>query len=143
MKIADLIDKGEGKIYVVKKIAPTNVTEIECIAVTKEVAKQRNYFWGWYGWNRDFQFMLARKSKDKKRVRRDGYPTVVYISSTLPYIKVTFQDLDKTRLEINGYIIFLDKDEACDYVIEKVKHRKLELNGIITKVNKFKLSITE
>ncbi len=84
---------------------------------------------------------MARKSKDKRRVRRDGIPSVVHISSTLSYVPFKDGDLNKTRTSRYEYIIFLDKEEACDYVIGKIKQRKLELNSYIIKLNKMKFSI--
>lgn len=139
MTFKEIVEKGEAKIYIVKKNSPINVTEIDCIAVTKQTAKERNYFYfGWYEDRQNFQFILARKSKNKRMVRRDGAPSVVSINCMLSYAPLTLQDLDNTRLQRYNYIIFANKDDACDYVIDKIKRKKLELNSYILKVNKLK-----
>lgn len=144
MTFRDLYEKGEGKVYLVKAKYPTSVIEVVSILVTKEVATQRNYFYfGWYERNRPFSFVLARKSLDKRRTRRDGLPSVVDFNSCISYIALNLADLDRNKIEYDGYIIFLDKEAACDYVIDKTKRRKLELNAIINKINKFKFDIAE
>lgn len=146
MTFKDLIEKGEGKIYIVKKDNPTRVTEIDCIAVTKNVAKERNYFY--FGWHHSPNnwtdiFILAKKSKAKNNVRHDGLPNVVCITSCIPYVELTNDEKINTSIERSGYLIYLDKEEACDYAINKIRHRKLELNGCIVKINKLKFSIAE
>lgn len=142
MTFREILEKGEGNIYIAKKCNPVRVSEIECIAVTKQVAKERNYFYfGWYEDRQNFQYILARKSKDKRRARRDGIPSVIYMNSSIPYVSFNNEDLVKTKLERNGYIVFTNKDDACDYVINQIKRRKLELNSYITKLNKMKFSI--
>ena len=143
MTFREFIEKGEGNICIARKDNPINVTEIECVAVSKKVAMERHYFYfGWYEQRQTFQYILARKSKDKRRGRRDGYPSVVYISGAISFIKIEENDLDKSKIEMYGsYVIFLDKEEACDYVINKIKQRKLELNKSIIKINKLKFSL--
>ena len=142
MTFREILEKREGNIYIAKKYNPVRVSEIECIAVTKQVAKERNYFYfGWYEDRQNFQYILARKSKDKRRARRDGIPSVIYMNSSIPYVSFNNEDLVKTKLERNGYIVFTNKDDACDYVINQIKRRKLELNSYITKLNKMKFSI--
>lgn len=140
MTFEDLIEKGEGKIYVVKKDNPTRVGEIDCVAVTKKVASERRYFYFGWDFNRDLrsQFILARKSKAKNNVRHDGLPHVVYITSNIPYIQLTNNEKINSSIEESGYLFYLDKEEACDYAINKIKHRKLELNACIININKLK-----
>ena len=146
MTFKDLIEKGEGKIYMVNKDNPTRVTEIDCVAVTKSVASERHYFYfGWYdsynAWNEIF--ILARKSKAKKNVRRDGIPSVVFMNPNTPYIELSNNEKINSSIERSGKLFYLDKEEACDYAINKIKHKKLKLNSCIVNINKFKFSITE
>lgn len=142
MTIGEFLEKGEGKIWVVKKNNPVNVSEIDGIAMSKKTAVERHYFYfGWYEERQNFQYVLARKSKDKKRTRRDGFPSVVCINNAMAYVAFDANDLDKTKLEKYGYFIFFNKEDACDYVIEKIKQKKLQLNSYILKVNKMKFSI--
>lgn len=142
MTFRDLYEKGEGKVYLAKAKYPTSVIEVVSILVTKEVATQRNYYYfGWYERNRPFSFVLARKSLDKRRTRRDGLPSVVDFNSCISYIALNLADLNRNKIEYDGYIIFLDKEAACDYVVDKIKRKKLKLNGQILKINKLKFSL--
>ena len=142
MTVGEFLEKGEGKIWVVKKTNPLNVSEIDGIAMTKKTAVERHYFYfGWYEERQNFQYVLARKSKDKKRTRRDGFPSVVCINNTIMYVAFGANDLNKTRLEQCGNLVFFNKEDACDYVIEKIKQKKLQLNSYILKANKIKFSI--
>ena len=144
MTFEEFLEKGEGNIYIAKKYNPVRVSEIECIAVTTQVAKQRNYFYfGWYETRQNYQYILAKKSKDKRRVRHDGIPSVVYINSVVPYMPFNNDDLGQNRLEKNGYIVFTSKDDACNYVIDQIKRKKLELNKYILAVNKLKFNLED
>ena len=146
MTFEDLIEKGEGKIYMVKKDSPTRVTEIDCIAITKNAARERGYFYfGWYYPNNNWAglFILAKKSKAKKNIRYDGLPSVVSITSNIPYVELTNDEKINSSIEKSGYLFYLDKEEACDYAINKIKHRKLELNACIMNINRLKFSIAE
>ena len=142
MTFKDLIDKGEGTIYLVKKGNPTTVSEIDCICVSKKVAYQRDYFYYSFHYysHPDNEYIIARKSKDKKRILY-GYPLAVSISSSTEFIELTRNNFNETKHSTDKYIVFLDKEEACNYVIDKIKRKKLELNGKIIAINKLKFSI--
>ena len=144
MTLRDLLEKGEGQAYVVNKNQPTTVTEIDCVMKTQHDFKEafpiyRNYFF--YG--NDNGYILARKSRAKNATHYNGTPRFIYICSGTQFLHPTIRDLDKTKYDCYNCIIFLSKEDACNYVIEKLKKRKMELNGIITKINKFKFNVTE
>lgn len=147
MTFRELIEKGEGNIYLVNKNNPIRVTPVECVAVTKQQARDRRYFWLYYDYNyRQVEpFLICKKSKAKTPNRR-AYPNVVYMSNNIPYVGIEGQDLESEKIERRNYlnyIIFLNKEDACDYVINAIKRKKLELNSHIVKANKLKFSITD
>jgi hypothetical protein len=89
------------------------------------------------------EFVIARKSRAKNNVFSNGVPRFVNITNSCFFCYPTQRYLEQTKYEIYGSILFLSKEDACNYVIEKIKKRKLELNAIINKVNKFKFAIAE
>ena len=143
MTFRDLLEKGEGHIYLVNKVNPTTVTEMDCVMRTFKAFKDEfsnySYYVGGYG----HEFVIARKSRAKNNVFRNGVPRLVNITNNCFFCYPTQRDLERTKYEIYGSILFLSKEDACNYVIEKIKKRKLELNAIINKINKFKFDIAE
>lgn len=143
MTFRDLLEKGEGHIYLVNKVNPTTVTEMDCVMRTFKAFKDEfsnySYYVGGYG----HEFVIARKSRAKNNVFRNGVPRFVNITNNCFFCYPTQRDLEQTKYEIYGTILFLSKEDACNYVIEKIKKRKLELNAIINKINKFKFDIAE
>jgi len=143
MKFKDLKER-ESTVYMVSRKNPSSLTEMTCFVITKETARLRNYFYYWRWGNRDAdEFILVRKSLNKRSVRRDGHPSVVYITNDTQYLPLSDNDLNKGKYEDYRHIFFLDKKAACDYIIDKIKRKKLELNATIIKINKLKFSIAE
>jgi len=146
MTFRDLLEKGEGHIYLVNKSNPTTVTEMDCVMRTLKAFKDEfsnySYYVGGYAFN-PHEFVIARKSKAKNNVFRNGVPKFVSIANNCLFCYPTQRDLGQAKYEIYGSILFLSKEEACNYVIEKIKRKKLDLNAIINKVNKFKFAIAE
>jgi hypothetical protein len=145
MTLRDLLEKGEGTLYVVNKTNPSTVTEIDCVMRSYNAFKEEFTYYAfslsWYNNNREY--VIARKSKAKNNVFRNGQPRFVNISGYNMCLYPTQRDLDKTRYEAYGSIFFLSKEDACDYTINKVKERKQALNAIIVKVNKYKFNVTD
>lgn len=149
MTLRDLLEKGEGQLYLVNTNSPTTVTEIDCVMATQSDFEERypmykHWFGGW-GYNRfnNYEYIICRKSRAKHGVRHDGTPIFVNICGSNFFLHPRQNDLDKTKYEFYRAIVFLSKEDACDYVINKVKKRKQELNAIITKINKFKFNVAD
>lgn len=147
MTFRDFLEKGEGHIYLVNKSNPTTVTEMDCVMRTFKAFKENfpsyRHYLGWWGDNHRYEYVIARKSKAKDNVYRGGQPRFVNINNCSMFAYPTHEDLDNTRYNFYNSFLFLSKEDACDYVIDKTKHRKLELNAIINKINKFKFDIAE
>lgn len=148
MTFRDLLEQGEGKAYLVSKHNPTKVVEMDCMMRTFNTFKENfpNYrhCLGWWGYRDNMhEYVIARKSKAKDNVHRGGQPRFVNINNCGMFAYPTHEDLDNTRYNFYNSFLFLSKEDACDYVIDKTKHRKLELNAIINKINKFKFDIAE
>lgn len=149
MTFRDLLEQGEGKVYLVNKHNPTKVVEMDCVMrafdAFKEDFPDYSHSFGWRSWNyRDniHEYVIARKSKAKDNVHR-GQPRLVNINNCVMFAHPSRSDLDNTRCNLYNSILFLSKEDACDYVIDKTKHRKLELNTIINKINKFKFDVAD
>jgi len=149
MTLRDLLEKGEGQLYLVNTNSPTTVTEIDCVMSTQSDFEERypmyrHWFCGW-GYNRfnNYEYIIGRKSRAKRGVHYDGTPRFVNICGSSFFLHPCQNDLDKTKYEFYNAIVFLSKEDACDYVINKVKKRKQELNAIITKINKFKFNVAD
>lgn len=148
MTFRDLLEQGEGKVYLVNKHNPTKVVELDCVMrafdAFKEDFPNYRHFFIWWGYRDNvYEYVIARKSKAKDNVHRGGQPKLVNINNSAMFAHPTHADLDNTRYNLYNSILFLSKEDACDYVIDKTKHRKLELNAIINKINKFKFDIAE
>ena len=146
MTLRDLLEKGEGQLYLVNTNSPTTVTEIDCVMTTQSDFEERypmykNWSGGWRFNN--YEYIIGRKSRAKHGVHHDGTPRFVNICGSSFFLHPRQNDLDKTKYEFYRTIVFLSKEDACDYVINKVKKRKQELNAIITKINKFKFNVAD
>jgi hypothetical protein len=144
MTLRDLLEKGEGTLYVVNKTNPSTVTEIDCVMRSYNAFKEEfTYFAHYLRWYHNQQYVIARKSKAKNNVLRNGQPRFVNISGYNVFLSPTQMDLNKTRYDAYNSIFFLSKEDACDYTISKIKEKKQALNAIIVKVNKYKFNVTE
>ena len=145
MTLRDLLEKGEGQLYLVNTNSPTTVTEIDCVMTTQSdfVERYPMYKYWFIRWRYNNEYIIGRKSRAKNGVHRDGTPRFVNIFGTSFFLHPRQNDLDKTKYEFYKAIVFLSKEDACDYVINKVKKRKQELNAIITKINKFKFNVAD
>ena len=143
MTLRDLLEKGEGQLYLVNTTSPTTVTEIDCVMTTQSDFEERYPMYRhWFGrWGYNYEYIIGRKSRAKRGVHADGTPRFVNICGSSFFLHPRQNDLDKTKYEFYRAIVFLSKEDACDYVINKVKKRKQELNAIITKINKFKFNV--
>lgn len=143
MTLRDLLEKGEGTLYMVNKTNPSTVTEIDCVMRSYNAFKEEfTYYAHYLSWYNQ-EYVIARKSKAKNNVLHNGQPRFVNIGGYNFFLNPTQRDLDKTRYDNNNSILFLSKEDACDYTISKVKERKQALNAIIVKVNKYKFNVTE
>jgi hypothetical protein len=149
MTLRDLLEKGEGQLYLVSKSNPTSVTEMDCVMKTFDDfhGQFSNYaYYLNYDYNRIIhsrEYVIARKSRAKNNVNRNGVPRLVNITNNSFFVYPTQRDLDNTSYDLYSSILFLSKEEACNYVIEKIKKQKQALNAIIVKVNKYKFSVAE
>jgi hypothetical protein len=144
MTLRDLLEKGEGTLYVVSKTNPSTVTEIDCVMRSYNAFKEEfNYYIYYLRWYNNPEYVIARKSKAKNNVLHNGQPRFVNICSYNMFLGITQRDLDKTRYDAYNLIFFLSKEDACDYTISKIKEKKQALNAIIVKVNKYKFNVTE
>ena len=145
MILRDLLEKGEGKMYMVNSSNPTTVIEIDCIILSMQDFIQRFLMYrNWVGYvERNYDYIICRKSKAKNNVLRDGTPRLVSINSNALCVYPTERDLDETKYTFYKTCLFLSKEDACNYVIEKLKRKKMDLNGMINKVNKYKFGVTE
>ena len=144
MTFKDLLENGGGKAYLVAVKNPTTVTEIDCLITTLEDAKERfrSFYYNWLPY--DTKYILFRKSNAKNSTLRDGTPRLTSLTNAVTKLHLTERDLQETEYTFcNGvYTLYLSKDEACDYVINKIKEKKKDLNAIIVKVTNFRFNVT-
>jgi hypothetical protein len=142
MTLRDLLENGGGTVYVVNSNDPTTVTEFDCIFVSGDDFKQRfpryNHYLNYY---HNYEYVIARKSKAKNCILYDGTPKFVSITNSALFIFPTQANLDNTRFMFYRAILFTSKEDACNYAIEKIKEKKMKLNSMITKINKFKFDV--
>ena len=145
MKFKDLLEKGEGTIYLVSIKKPYKVEVYDSLIMTRGEFYERyenNGYWTHYRKpDRPENIILKRKSHDKRNSMRNGHPRPVDFSSMCNCIDLSPRELDKTSHKSWGVIAFTEKEEACDYVIDKIKRKKLEYNGMLLNANKLKFSL--
>lgn len=143
MTFKDLLEKGEGTIYLVNIKKPFKVEVYDSLIMTKgEFYNRYQNRLGYYREPYDPQNVrILRKSHDKRCNTINGYPRPVEFSSVCSNLTVLPTELDNSVHKSWKVIAFTNKEEACDYVIEKIKRQKLELNAMLLNANKLKFSI--
>lgn len=140
MTFRDLLEKGEGTIYLVNIKKPFKVEVYDSLIMTKgEFYNRYQNHLGYYREPNDPQNVrILRKSHDKRCNTINGYPRPVEFSSVCANLTVLPTELDKSVHKSWKVIAFTNKDDACDYVIDKIKRQKLEFNAMLIKANKLK-----
>jgi hypothetical protein len=145
MTFKDLLDKGEGTIYLVNIKKPYKVEVYDSLIMTRGEFHERyenNGYWTYYRRpDNPEDIILKRKSHDKRNNMRNGHPRPVDFSGFCSCITLRPTELDSTSYKSWGVIAFTNKEDACDYVIDKIKRKKLEYNGMLLNANKLKFSL--
>lgn len=149
MTFKDLLEKGEGTIYLVNIKNPYKVEVYDALIMTMGEYYNRyekylnDHYWGRFRkppQNPEY-IVIKRKSHDKRNNMVNGYPRTVDFNGICSRVVLTPHDLSKASISYIKTIAFVNKEEACDYVIEKIKRQKLELNAMLLNANKLKFSI--
>lgn len=145
MTFKDLLEKGEGTIYLVNIKKPYKVEVYDSLIMTRGEFHERyenNGYWTYYRRpDNPEDIILKRKSHDKRNNMRNGHPRPVDFSGLCSCITLRPTELDSTSYKSWGVIAFTEKEDACDYVIDKIKRKKLEYNGMLLNANKLKFSL--
>ena len=146
MTFKDLLEKGEGTIYLVSIKNPYKVEVYDVVILTRGEYHDRYVAYGYWAEyyrrpDNPNDIIIKRKSHNKRNNMINGHPRLVDFSGLCSCITLRPTELDSTSYKSLGVIAFTNKEEACDYVIDKIKRKKLEYNGMLLNANKLKFSL--
>jgi hypothetical protein len=142
MTFREIFENRGGFVYAFKKDNPTDIKEYKVGLVTTDEYNITIFRTFWWMGNVDIdvhQYALFRVSTAK----RNGDRLVpICFNGQITNIGLTRNEIDGKHLEKGGWVFSASKEDACDYIINTLKHKKLELNASIIKFNNLKFGIT-